>query len=186
MFGADGYAVDVDGWGLSALDHVPDATRSAGHPPNPARRVLCRAGVSVSVVSSRAVPPPHAVPLPGRSASTRISILEDDATLGELAAELCHGLGAEPEIYDAPADLLEAARLNAPRALVLDWRLQGQLGAAAFMAVRHRYPAMPVVCWTASPAWNLPQMIRDDPTTQVIDKAAGATAFEAAVRWAIG
>jgi hypothetical protein len=45
---------------------------------------------------------------------------------------------------------------------------------------------MPVVCWTASPAWNLPQMIRHDPMTAVIDKAAGPEPFEAAVRWATG
>jgi DNA-binding NtrC family response regulator len=144
------------------------------------------AGVSVTVASSRVAPPPTAVPVPGRSAAARISILEDDAALGELAGELCRGLGAETVIYEVPADFLEAARLDAPRALVLDWRLHGQLGAAAFMAVRHRYPSMPVVCWTASPAWNLPQMIREDPMTQVIDKGDGAEAFEAAVRWAIG
>jgi hypothetical protein len=53
------------------------------------------------------------------------------------------------------------------------------------MAVRHRYPQLPVVCWTASPAWQLPQMIRQDPMTRVIDKAAGAEAFEAALRWAL-
>jgi DNA-binding NtrC family response regulator len=142
--------------------------------------------MSVTVASPRHAPRPASVALRGQSASVRISVLEDDPTLGELAAELCRGLGAEVALYDAPAEFLEAARREPPRALILDWRLQGQLGAAAFMAVRHRYPTMPVVCWTASPAWNLPQMIRDDPTTQVIDKAAGATAFEAAVRWAIG
>jgi hypothetical protein len=45
---------------------------------------------------------------------------------------------------------------------------------------------MRVVCWTASPAWNLPQMIREDPVARVVDKGAGTAAFEAAVRWAIG
>ena len=74
---------------------------------------------------------------------------------------------------------------SAPAALVLDWRLQDQLGAAAFMAVRHRLPDLPVVCWTASPAWHLPQMIREDPMTQVVDKAAGAIGFESALRRAL-
>lgn len=106
--------------------------------------------------------------------------------LGELAVELCREIGVDATLYDTPAAFLEAARINPPRALVLDWRLQGQLGAAAFMAVRHRYPAMRVVCWTASPAWNLPQMIREDPVARVVDKGAGTAAFEAAVRWAIG
>lgn len=142
--------------------------------------------MSVTVASSRHAPRPAAVPLPGQSAAARISILEDDPTLGELAAELCRGLGADAALYGAAADFLESARLEPPRALVLDWRLHDQLGAAAYLAVRHRYPAMPVVCWTTSATWNLPQMIRDDPMTRVVDKGDGASAFEAAVRWAIG
>ncbi|HEY7525372.1 MAG TPA: response regulator [Candidatus Limnocylindria bacterium] len=112
--------------------------------------------------------------------------MEDDLALADLAAELCRGVGAAAVVYGAPADFLEAARAEPPDVLILDWRLQGQLGAAAFMAVRHRYPAMPVVCWTASPAWNLPQMIHQDPMTTVVDKAGGPGPFEAAVRWATG
>jgi FixJ family two-component response regulator len=142
--------------------------------------------VSVSVTESQPVPPPASVALPGEAPAITVSIVEDDPTLGALAAELCRGMGLEAAIYGAPADFLEAARLDPPRLLILDWRLQGQLGAAAFMAVRHRHPAMPVVCWTASPAWNLPQMISHDPMTKVIDKASGAEAFERALRWAMG
>ncbi|HEX6656204.1 MAG TPA: response regulator [Candidatus Limnocylindria bacterium] len=142
--------------------------------------------MSVSVTTPQPGPPPDGVARPGQSAASAIAILEDDPTLGALAADLCRGLGLEAVVYGEPADLLEAASLDAPRVLVLDWRLHGQLGAAAFMAVRHRYPAMPVVCWTASPTWHLPQMIRQDPMTRVVDKGAGADAFESALRWAIG
>jgi DNA-binding NtrC family response regulator len=113
-----------------------------------------------------------------------VSIVEDDPTLSELAAELCARLGFRPLTYATPAPFLEAAGANPPAVLVLDWRLRDQLGAAAFMAVRHRYPRLPVVCWTASPAWHLPQMIREDPMTQVVDKAAGAIGFESALRQA--
>ena len=148
--------------------------------------MLLRLSVSASVTTSQPALSPDAVALRGQSAAAAVSILEDDPTLGLLAADLCRGLGLQAEVYGAPADFLEAARLEPPRLLVLDWRLHGQLGAAAFMAVRHRYPTMPVVCWTASPAWNLPQMIRQDPMTAVVDKAAGPDAFEAAVRSAIG
>jgi DNA-binding NtrC family response regulator len=88
-------------------------------------------------------------------------------------------------VFATPAPCLDAVRDDAPAALVLDWRLQDQLGAAAFMAVRHRLPDLPVVCWTASPAWRLPQMIREDPMTQVVDKAAGAIRFESALRRAL-
>ena len=105
-----------------------------------------------------------------------VVILEDDAVLADLAAELCVGLGLHLDAYPTPAPFLDAVRADPPAALVLDWRLQDQLGAAAFMAVRHRHPELPVVCWTASPAWRLPQMIRHDPMTQVVDKAAGAMA----------
>ena len=114
-----------------------------------------------------------------------VSILEDDPTLGELAAELCTRLGFRALTYATPAPFLEAVRDAPPAALVLDWRLQDQLAAAAFMAIRHRYPQLPVVCWTASPAWRLPQMIREDPMTQVVDKAAGAIGFESALRQAL-
>jgi DNA-binding NarL/FixJ family response regulator len=151
-----------------------------------ARGVLSRHRVSATITRPRASPLPPSIMPPDRGMATRVSILEDDAMLGELAVELCREIGVDATLYDAPAAFLEAARINPPRALVLDWRLQGQLGAAAFMAVRHRYPAMRVVCWTASPAWNLPQMIREDPVARVVDKGAGTAAFEAAVRWAIG
>jgi CheY-like chemotaxis protein len=122
----------------------------------------------------------------GRPAAPRVAILEDDPALGALAVDLCRGLGTASQLFAAPADFLEAARIDPPHVLILDWRLRGQLGAAAFMAVRHRYPAMPVVCWTASSARHLPQMIRQDPMTVVVDKAAGPDPFEAAVRWATG
>jgi DNA-binding NtrC family response regulator len=114
-----------------------------------------------------------------------VAILEDDAMLGDLAAELCGNLGLRPVMFATPGPFLDAIRDSPPAVLVLDWRLQDQVGAAAFMAVRHRHPELPVVCWTASPAWRLPQMIRDDPMTQVVDKAAGAIAFEAAMRRAL-
>jgi DNA-binding response OmpR family regulator len=142
-------------------------------------------GVSVSVTTPSPAPPPS-VAMPDAAPAARIAILEDDPRLGELAVELCRDMNVEAAHYFVPADFLDAARRDPPRALILDWRLNAQLGAAAFMAVRHRYPDMPVVCWTASPAWQLPQMIRQDAMSRVVDKAAGAADFEAAVRWAIG
>ncbi len=71
-----------------------------------------------------------------------------------------------------------------PRAVVLDWRLEREVGAAAFMAIRHRFPLLPVVCWTASPD-GLPTMIRHDPLTRVVGKGAGLAAFETALAWAL-
>jgi DNA-binding NtrC family response regulator len=114
-----------------------------------------------------------------------VAIIEDDPTLAELAVELCRNLGLRPFTHATPAPFLEAVRNDPPAVLVLDWRLQDQLAAAAFMAVRHRHPELPVVCWTASPAWRLPQMISEDPMTKVVDKAAGAIGFESALRRAL-
>ena len=114
-----------------------------------------------------------------------VSILEDEPMLASLAAELCKGLGAAAATFDSPALCLDAARLAPPDALVLDWRLQGQLGAAAFLAVRHRFPFLPVVCWTASEAGHLPQMILRDPMTRLVNKSAGIEPFEAALGWAL-
>jgi DNA-binding NtrC family response regulator len=114
-----------------------------------------------------------------------VSILEDEPMLARLAADLCGELGVSATTFDSPAACLNAAHESPPRVLILDWRLRDQLGAAAFLAVRHRYPMLPVVCWTASQPLQLPQMIRDDPTTRLVDKAAGVEQFEAALRWAL-
>ncbi|HYM52519.1 MAG TPA: hypothetical protein VEW45_03425 [Candidatus Dormibacteraeota bacterium] len=51
---------------------------------------------------------------------------------------------------------------------------------------RHRFPHLPVVCWTASQPEELPAMLHADPMTRVVDKAAGVPAFEAALGWALG
>lgn len=144
--------------------------------------------MSARLASDDAVPgPDHPIAIAGGKvgAVPAISILEDEPALAALAADLCRGLGVSVAVYASPAPFLEAARLVPPQVLVLDWRLHGQLGAAAFMAVRHLLPRLPVVCWTASPAWHLPQMIRQDPMTRLIDKAAGAGEFEEALRWAL-
>ena len=114
-----------------------------------------------------------------------VSILEDEPMLARLAADLCGELGVSAVTFDSPAACLNAAREFPPRALILDWRLRDQLGAAAFMAVRHRYPRLPVVCWTASQRPHLPQMILHDPMTRLVDKAAGVEQFETALRWAL-
>ena len=132
------------------------------------------------ILSNPVEPPPAAV-----DAVPVVAILEDDLMLGDLAAELTTSLGLRPVVHTRPGPFLDAIRKAVPAALVLDWRLQDQIGAAAFMAVRHRHPDLPVVCWTASPAWRLPQMILQDPMTEVVDKAAGADGFESALRRAL-
>ena len=53
------------------------------------------------------------------------------------------------------------------------------------MATRDRFPQLRVIYWTGSPSASLPAMVREDSWTRIVDKAGGASAFEAAVRWAL-
>ena len=115
----------------------------------------------------------------------QVGVVEDDPAVAALAAELCRGLGASAALFASPTPFLRAFSADAPRAVVLDWRLEREVGSAAFMAIRHRYPQLPVVCWTSSPRDSLPIMILRDPMTRIVDKASGAAAFEHAMAWAL-
>lgn len=115
-----------------------------------------------------------------------IWIVEDEPPVAELAAELCVATGADPSIYRSALPFLRAFReAPAPRAIVLDWRLEHELSAALFMATRHRFPSLPVIYWTGSASTALPSMIRDDPCTRVVAKSDGTVAFEEALTWAL-
>jgi CheY-like chemotaxis protein len=115
-----------------------------------------------------------------------VGVVEDDPAAAALAADVCRGMGARAALFTSPTPFLRAFKDEAPLAVVLDWRLGHEVGAAAFMAIRHRFPAVPVVCWTASSPDTLPAMLHRDPVTRVVDKAAGLAAFEAALTWALG
>jgi CheY-like chemotaxis protein len=114
-----------------------------------------------------------------------VGVVEDDPMVAALAADLCRGLGARAAVFASPTPFLQAFRDRAPRAVILDWRLEREVGAAAFMAIRHRFPSLPVVCWTASPPHGLPAMLHQDPLTRVVEKGAGLAAFESALAWAL-
>jgi DNA-binding NtrC family response regulator len=123
---------------------------------------------------------------PGVAAQPLVGVVEDDPSVAALAAELCRGMGANAVLFASPTPFLRAFSDGAPRAVVLDWRLEREVSSAAFLAIRHRYPQLPVVCWTASPRESLPVMIHHDPMTRIVDKASGMTAFEHALWWALG
>jgi DNA-binding NtrC family response regulator len=119
-------------------------------------------------------------------AARRVWIVEDEPAAAALAAELCRGSGVEATVFSAPLPFLAALGAEtAPEAIVFDWRLEHELSAALFLATRHRHPTLRVVYWTGMPLDLLPSMIRADARTRVVDKAAGAEAFEAAVQWAV-
>ncbi|HEX6139074.1 MAG TPA: hypothetical protein VF013_01260 [Candidatus Limnocylindria bacterium] len=114
-----------------------------------------------------------------------VAVLEDDAILAELAAEMCEGMGLSSATYDAPRPFLDDFDDHPPRVVILDWRLTQQIAAAVFLAVRHRFPDVPIVCWTATPRDELPSMVWANPMTRVVSKDEGVTGFETAVRWAL-
>lgn len=123
---------------------------------------------------------------PRAGAARQVWIVEDEPAAAALAAELCKSCGAAPVLYASPVPFLAALRASpAPAAVVLDWRLEREVSAALFLSVRHQTPEMPVVYWTGTPASSLPGMIADDERTRVVDKAAGAAAFEEALAWAL-
>ena len=114
-------------------------------------------------------------------------IVEDEAAAATLAAELCEQGGATPTVFPAPLPYLAALRDGPPPgAVILDWRLEHELSAALFLATRHHHPRLPVVYWTGSPPESLPEVIRADGHTRIVDKAAGMSVFEAALGWALG
>lgn len=124
---------------------------------------------------------------PKAGAQRQVWIVEDEPAAAALAAELCESCGAAPVLYASPLPFLAALRASpAPVAVVLDWRLEREVSAALFLAVRHRAPGMPVVYWTGCPRSSLPAMVLADPLTRVVDKAAGTLAFEHALAWAVG
>ena len=119
-------------------------------------------------------------------AERSIWIVEDEPAAAMLAAELCEARGAAASVFRSSSTFLSALRSSGPpTAVVLDWRLEREVSSAAFMAIRHRYPQLPVVCWTASPRESLPIMILHDPMTRIVDKALGMAAFEHALWWAL-
>ena len=112
-------------------------------------------------------------------------IVEDEPAAAELASDLCDASGITAVIFSLPFPFLTALRTSPPPSLVvLDWRLERELSAALFLATRHRHPKMPVIYWTGSHRSALPSMISDDPLTRIVDKAAGTSRFDEALRWA--
>ena len=121
---------------------------------------------------------------PARVPNPEVAVLEDDPQLTAIAVELCGRIGLSVETYRSPHAFLGEVPTTPPRLLILDWRFERELGAAAFMSVRHRFGNVPIVCWTATPATDLPAMVVDDPQVRIVAKSDGIDAFEAAVRWA--
>lgn len=123
--------------------------------------------------------------MPDAARQGDVWIVEDEPAAAALAADLCQSCGAEASIFRAPPAYLTALRDGSPpMAVIFDWRLEHELSAALFLATRHRYPGVPVIYWTGSPAASLPSVIRHDERTVVIEKADGMAPFERALTWA--
>jgi DNA-binding response OmpR family regulator len=114
-----------------------------------------------------------------------VAVLEDDPKLAELAVELCDRMGLSAATYRSPAGFLGEVSHISPRLLILDWRFERELGAAVFMAVRHRLGDIPIVCWTSTAITDLPAMLVRDERVRIVHKDRGIDAFETALRWAL-
>ena len=113
-------------------------------------------------------------------------IVEDEPAAASLAADLCEANGAVASVFRLPLAFLSALRAGpAPAVVILDWRLESELSAALFMAIRHQYPHLPIIFWTGSGTDALPSMINDNGYTRIVDKAAGNSPFEEALAWAL-
>jgi DNA-binding response OmpR family regulator len=130
--------------------------------------------------------------LPGRIGRTStdademlpdVAVLEDEAHAANLAVEVCDGLGLRATTFRTPASLLGDFRSVPPRLVILDWRLERDVGAAAFMALRHRFGTVPIVCWTGMAPDSLPAMVGEDDVCRIVPKASSLDAFEEAIRW---
>jgi DNA-binding NtrC family response regulator len=114
-----------------------------------------------------------------------VCVLEDDPTAAELAIAICREHGLDAAAFGSPSPFLAALGARPPKLVVLDWQLERELGAAAFLGIRHRLGHVPILCWTGTPRQLLPRMVASDPRTRIVDKSAGLDAFESALGWAM-
>lgn len=124
-------------------------------------------------------------PAPPVAPPADIWIVEDEPDAAELAVEVARVAGVPARAFRDPNEYLAALREDeaSPRVIVLDWRLERELASALFLATRHLHPALPVIFWTATPAEELPAVLRDDPRTKIVPKIDGASVLEGALRW---
>jgi len=115
-----------------------------------------------------------------------VVIVEDDGAVADLGSELCDLAGARATTFPAALSLMRAMNDGlTPRVVVLDWRLEREVSAGLFLALRHRHPDLPVLLWTGAGAHQLPEMILRDPLTRVVTKGAGGDPFVAGIGWAL-
>lgn len=115
-----------------------------------------------------------------------VVVVDDDREVARLGGELCAMAGARGATYASTLQLIRAMNDGlSPQAVVLDWRLEREVSAGLFLALRHRFPRLPIMLWTGVAADQLPDMVLQDPLTRIVVKGEGTRPFMAAVRWAL-
>jgi CheY-like chemotaxis protein len=114
-----------------------------------------------------------------------VAVLEDERELADLAVEVCRQLGLSAGVFGTPAAYNVAFGQRRPRLVILDWRLDREVAAAVYMALRHRFGDLQIVLWTATGEGELPGMLGADPHTRVVRKSSGLVSLETALRDAI-
>ncbi len=131
--------------------------------------------------------PARIVRAAGRDASELpdVVVLEDERALADLAVEVCGHLGLRAVVFRTSAAYSGALGARRPRLVILDWRLEREVAAAVYLALRHRFHDLQIVLWTATGERELPGMLGADPHTRVVRKSSGLDALEMAIREAI-
>ncbi len=114
-----------------------------------------------------------------------VAVLEDERELADLAVEVCRQLGLSAAVFETSAAYNGAFGGRRPSLVILDWRLEHEVAAAVYMALRHRFDDLRIVLWTATGERELPGMLDADPHTRVVRKSSGLEALEGAIREAI-
>jgi len=114
----------------------------------------------------------------------QVAVIEDEREPGELALEVCQRMGLSARQYRTSAAFQAAFAERRPDLVILDWRLEREVAAAVYLALRHRFEALPIVLWTGTGEHDLPRMVARDPHTSVVPKPSGLEALEAAIRGA--
>lgn len=121
---------------------------------------------------------------PRDGARPHVAVLEDDPQMAAVVVEVCRVMGLRAAVFRTAAAYQAVFHDSAPRLVILDWRLEREVTAAVFLVMRHRWPGLPIVFWTASTERDLPAMVTSDRRTRVVPKTSGVGALEAAIRGA--
>jgi two-component system, NtrC family, nitrogen regulation response regulator GlnG len=101
------------------------------------------------VAPSNGAPLNEAKELPMSTASLRVWLVDDDASIRWVLERALRNGGMLPRTFDSAEPALTALRADSPDVLITDIRMQGQSGLELLKKIRDARPALPVIVMTA-------------------------------------